>query len=627
MSEITEDLLADINSGIYLPGLQREFVWSPKQIEMLFDSLIQGYPIGVLIKWDIRRSRDDYWTYKFIPNFIADNGRVPKTINEQGFTRNNEDAEDSDADSLIIDGQQRLNSLYIGLYGSIAMYTGGRGGTRDESRYWDEKKLCVNLFGHPQYDVDGLSSKYEFSFKKSSKFGDEDEFGYSYQAETHRYWFPLTNAIEDDGLLSEQSELRALVEERVRSLEVDEETRKVLEKSASLVMDEFYHNVMKGDLPLVPIKKDNHHVKEIFQRINIQGEEPRPYQLMLSKLMSIWPYMDHRPFNPRQKVEGWTEEFKLKFPGYETKIDRDLFMRYSYMLLDGDLSGKSSVNSLSELQLDTLREKWMTGPDEYSFSPFEWFRRAMEITLESLLNVGLSANTMDSKSHIALLAKFFYENPSVDHEANELQNDIFKFFAILLLLNESHGLLRRTKARTTMSVLSERKGELTSFPALDLFNSLGASPAKEDIERVVRDARYKPNTAGTTTFTSRNVAAVLGLLDGIYGERNISDYEVDHIFPVSRVDEISDTTRDKIEIHRLGNLQLLHRRVNNSDKHTQLPLNWFSDLPASDQSHYQEHNLYPEDVEMTPENYTEFVEKREELIEKTLIDRYVSSHS
>ena len=627
MSETIEDLLADINSDVFLPGLQREFVWSPNQIETLFDSLIRGYPIGVLLKWDIRRARDDYFAYKFIPNYIADDGRVPRPITDQGFTRNNEGVDDADADSLVIDGQQRLNSLYIGLYGSITTYTGGSGRTRDESRFWDEKKLCVNLFGHPQHDQEGLAGDYEFTFKKSSLFGDDDEFGYENRAGTHRYWFPLPDAIASDGLLLEQSDLRALARERVRSttMEADEETRDALKDAASLVMDEFYHNVMKSELPVETIKKDNHHIKEIFQRINIQGEEPRPYQLMLSKLMSTWPYMEDRPFNPRQKVENWVEDFKREHAGYETEIDRDLFMRYSYMLLDDDLAGKSSVNNLSDTDLETLRTKWMDGPPAYSYAPFEWFPRAMELSLQSLLDIGLSEYTMNSKSHIALLAKFFYENPDVDHTAAEIRNDIFKFFAILLLLNESHGLLRRTKARVMMSVLSDSKGDLSSFPALELFNTLGVSPAREDIERVVEHARYNPNATGSVTFTSRNVAAVLGLLDGIYGDRNISDYEVDHIFPASRDDEIEEAAGEDIEIHRLGNLQLLHHRVNNSEKGTQWPKDWLDDLSEGEQRRYREDNLYPDEVEMTPENFTEFAEKREKRIKQALINRYVSS--
>lgn len=232
---------------------------------------------------------------------------------------------------------------------------------------------------------------------------------------------------------------------------------------------------------------------------------------------------------------------------------------------------------------------------------------------------------MASKSHIALLAKFFYENPDIDHTAPEIRNDIFKFFATLLLLNESHGLLRRTKARVMMSVLSENKGSFSSFPALDLFNTLGVSPAREDIERVVEHARYNPNATGSVTFTSRNVAAVLGLLDGIYGDRNISGYEVDHIFPASKKDEVVEAAGENVDIHRLGNLQLLHHRVNNSEKGTQWPKDWFDNLSESEQQEYQKHNQYPLDIEMSPEKFTEFVEERENIIKRTLIDRYVST--
>ena len=129
------------------------------------------------------------------------------------------------------------------------------------------------------------------------------------------------------------------------------------------------------------------------------------------------------------------------------------------------------------------------------------------------------------------------------------------------------------------------------------------------------------------TFTSGNVAAVLGLLDGIYGERNISNYEVDHIYPSSRVDEVEEAVGEEVDIHRLGNLQLLRRSVNNGQKDTQWPLDWLNDLPEHERTRYQENNLYPESVEIEPENYMQFVENREALIEDTLINLYVGSTS
>jgi uncharacterized protein with ParB-like and HNH nuclease domain len=39
-----------------LPAIQREFVWNPKQICKLFDSLMQGFPVGSFLFWKIEPS-------------------------------------------------------------------------------------------------------------------------------------------------------------------------------------------------------------------------------------------------------------------------------------------------------------------------------------------------------------------------------------------------------------------------------------------------------------------------------------------------------------------------------------------------------------------------------------------
>lgn len=65
--------------------------------------------------------------------------------------------------------------------------------------------------------------------------------------------------------------------------------------------------------------------------------------------MTALPYVSEGTFNPRDKVEQWSEQFKHEYPGYETDIDRDMFMRYSYYLIDGDLAGKSSFGLLRAL--------------------------------------------------------------------------------------------------------------------------------------------------------------------------------------------------------------------------------------------------------------------------------------
>lgn len=47
-----KDAIMKINSNeIYLPAIQRKFVWQSSQIERLFDSIMRNYPIGTFLFW------------------------------------------------------------------------------------------------------------------------------------------------------------------------------------------------------------------------------------------------------------------------------------------------------------------------------------------------------------------------------------------------------------------------------------------------------------------------------------------------------------------------------------------------------------------------------------------------
>ena len=96
--------------GLWLPAIQRSFVWSEVQICQLFDSILREYPISTLLIW---RTKSPMRRRTFIDLFW------PKDREElaQYFL-----PVDSDKKCLVLDGQQRLQSLFIGLKGSY----GGR---------------------------------------------------------------------------------------------------------------------------------------------------------------------------------------------------------------------------------------------------------------------------------------------------------------------------------------------------------------------------------------------------------------------------------------------------------------------------------------------------------------------
>lgn len=59
-----------VNRTTYLPAIQREYVWTPYQIEKLFDSLMCDYPINTFLFWKIREEDKKKWTsYDFLRNY------------------------------------------------------------------------------------------------------------------------------------------------------------------------------------------------------------------------------------------------------------------------------------------------------------------------------------------------------------------------------------------------------------------------------------------------------------------------------------------------------------------------------------------------------------------------------
>ena len=74
------------SSQIAIPEIQRPFVWKPKEVKDLIDSLYQGYPIGYLIVWQ--------------------NSQVRVRGFGKGGTK-----------KILIDGQQRVTALMAALLG------------------------------------------------------------------------------------------------------------------------------------------------------------------------------------------------------------------------------------------------------------------------------------------------------------------------------------------------------------------------------------------------------------------------------------------------------------------------------------------------------------------------------
>jgi hypothetical protein len=94
----------DEEGGFWLPNIQRPFVWKDEQICRLFDSILREYPISTLLVW---KTKSTIRHRKFIDNYHSKirltDFYVPDNTKKK---------------CLVLDGQQRLQSLFIGLCGS-----------------------------------------------------------------------------------------------------------------------------------------------------------------------------------------------------------------------------------------------------------------------------------------------------------------------------------------------------------------------------------------------------------------------------------------------------------------------------------------------------------------------------
>lgn len=152
------EAIARIESRQYLlPAIQRKFVWSSDQIEVLFDSIMRGYPINTFMLWKVvdNKTKNNYKFYEFLKEYRAFFNDENPYINTKGYP-----------DFMaVIDGQQRLTSLYLGLKGSYA-YKMPRKWWKDNEECLPTRKLYINLSAEAKDDERKM--RYDFKFLSNS---------------------------------------------------------------------------------------------------------------------------------------------------------------------------------------------------------------------------------------------------------------------------------------------------------------------------------------------------------------------------------------------------------------------------------------------------------------------------
>ncbi|MGL2843233.1 DUF262 domain-containing protein [Helicobacter pylori] len=187
LDKTIKEVVDKLNGRYFLPDIQREYVWlqnaDKKKIEQLFDSILRGYPIGSFLFWklpkeDIAKSDEqdsdklNFQLYQFITNYDERKPHNEKIRIEQ-IKR--------DDLYIVLDGQQRLTSLYIGLKGTRTLKK--KNARYDNPNAYEEKRLYLNLKHQP--NMDNPEDNYEFEFHAKKPENDKKHF-----------WFKVGDILE-----------------------------------------------------------------------------------------------------------------------------------------------------------------------------------------------------------------------------------------------------------------------------------------------------------------------------------------------------------------------------------------------------------------------------------------------
>lgn len=109
------DVLKDVHAGAFrIPNIQRGYEWDGQRVLKLLDSIMNGYPIGAIMVWQPPVSAaSDIRTRKFIQNYDESVDYLTEPPH----------AIDVSDPFFVLDGQQRLQSLYLSFFGN---YNGRR---------------------------------------------------------------------------------------------------------------------------------------------------------------------------------------------------------------------------------------------------------------------------------------------------------------------------------------------------------------------------------------------------------------------------------------------------------------------------------------------------------------------
>lgn len=502
---ISEVVLEYINRTTFLPAIQREYVWDTEGIEKLFDSIMGNYPISSFLFWKIREEKKNLWTaYKFFSDFDKEDPHNE----EANLAGVNHDI------YMVLDGQQRLTSLFIGLKGSYRYFYYN----------WKKTQLYLNLFKEPKRSENPEDLTYEFAFRENAQPNIKDS--------RPQYWYLVGDILNFTSASAARSYIRS---------QLNGQNPQLVENAVVLI-EELHSRLFTEKLVNFYEERSDDYDKvvEVFIRANTGGKKLEYSDILLSTATAKW-----KTLNARDEIHGFTDDINDIGSGYN--LGKDFVLKGALYLTDG-LPIQYKVKNFTKPNLEKIEDNWDSIKANIQstvrlISRFGFCDKNLISTL-ALLPIALYLSKLGKKA--------FVDSTQKDDVKNQLI--IQKWLAIVLLKNAFGG-----SSDTTLKNLQDVMNEQTDFsvfPYEAINQKLGIEPSFSDTEIT---------NLLSTAYGSKYSYLILSLL---YPDRDWKDsvYHEDHIFPKSSftarslsIRKYSDEQIEKYQRHfnTILNLQLL----------------------------------------------------------------------
>ncbi|MCX4292062.1 MAG: DUF262 domain-containing protein [Odoribacter sp.] len=367
------------NHTLLLPDIQREYVWDYQEIERLFESIVDEYPIGSCIFWKTNRATINaekpnlYYFLREYERWKTKNEKAPEVFsNEIDYY-------------IVLDGQQRITSLNIALYGSYTYYKGGRGHAWDNPKSWLTKELYYNLdfyaASNEEEDDENPRKRFVFLTKEDAEAG---------------HYYKIKNLLAFDKL---QRFVLAL-----NNLTTDE---KVID-DLSMLFERLHNASGNGLIHYYCISENTYdEALDIFVRVNSTGRKLSKSDLLFSTLIDGWK-------TGKENIENLLATMNSK--GDKFNFTRDYLMRLCLVLVDANTNLK--INSLNQKTVLSIRDNW------------DAIYAAADTMSTVLADIGLSNETLTSYNATMPIVYFLYKGGKIKDK--EAKKEVRKFLSVAM---------------------------------------------------------------------------------------------------------------------------------------------------------------------------------------------------